>query len=228
MGYGRCVTVLTVRQQEQLIKPINPKRVHQDAKGFSHLEAWDVRAHMNRVFGFCGWSANVTAMELVCEGLEKGKDNRERWEVTYRACCTISVNGASYTEWAGGDAVNPRRGEAHDQAMKTAESQAFKRCAVNLGDQFGLSLYNNGGTSAVVGRTLTAPSAEVASDDDTALMVAEIMGMPKRDKMAALLAAKKAGPPLTERLVNVDGVMVRFGKVVDDMLDEMLSPTSGG
>ena len=39
-------------------------------------------------------------------------------------------------------------------AVKTAESDAFKRAAINLGDQFGLSLYNNGSLKPVVGRTL--------------------------------------------------------------------------
>ena len=34
-------------------------------------------------------------------------------------------------------------GAAHDLAMKSAISQALKRCAANLGDQFGLSLYSD-------------------------------------------------------------------------------------
>ena len=47
-------------------------------------------------------------------------------------------------------------------AIKTAESQAFKRCAINLGDQFGLSLYNNGGTSSVVRAVLDSEQARAA------------------------------------------------------------------
>jgi hypothetical protein len=35
-------------------------------------------------------------------------------------------------------------------AIKTAESDAIKRAAINLGTQFGLSLYNNGSTKDVV------------------------------------------------------------------------------
>jgi hypothetical protein len=49
-----------------------------------------------------------------------------------------------YTEEASGGATNfpdSKRADAHDFAVKTAESQALKRCAINLGDQFGLSLY---------------------------------------------------------------------------------------
>ena len=47
-------------------------------------------------------------------------------------------------------------------AIKTAESQAFKRCAINLGDQFGLSLYNNGGTASVVRAVLDAEESREA------------------------------------------------------------------
>lgn len=65
---------------------------------------------------------------------------------------------ATYTEAAAGDSQNnPSRADAHDMAIKTAESQAFKRAAVNLGDQFGLSLYKDGSTSAVVRDTLVKP-----------------------------------------------------------------------
>ena len=39
-------------------------------------------------------------------------------------------------------------------AIKTAETDAFKRAAINLGDQFGLSLYNGGSTSPAVREVL--------------------------------------------------------------------------
>lgn len=142
-----------------LLEPIDPNRVKRDGKGFSHLEVWDVRCTMNRIFGFGEWSARTEVMELVVEREVEGRDGKTRWNVIYRARCTIELGGfggATYTEWAAGDATNPTLADAHDQAIKTAESQAFKRCAVNLGDQFGLSLYRNGSTEAslddVVGR----------------------------------------------------------------------------
>jgi len=60
--------------------------------------------------------------------------------------------------WHGaaiGDATNqPGLADAHDLALKTADSQALKRAAVNMGDQFGLSLYNNGSFDPVVNRSL--------------------------------------------------------------------------
>ena len=142
-----------------LQQPIDPLRVSKDGKGFSHVEAWDIRRTMNKIFGFGNWSMNTRNMELVfeIESENPRKAGSTRWSVGYRAQVAVEVHmpdgsrACTYTEWAAGDAINPVRGDAHDMAIKTAESQAFKRCAVNLGDQFGLSLYNNGSVAATVG-----------------------------------------------------------------------------
>jgi recombination DNA repair RAD52 pathway protein len=152
---------LRKNQTDQLLKGINPSRVGKDGKGFAHLEAWDVRAHLIRIFGFANWSAELLEMKPIFEtSIEK--DGKTRWTVAYRATMRLTINtgdmeDAIYTEAAVGDSQNnPSRADAHDMAIKTAESQAFKRCAINLGDQFGLSLYNNGGTGSVVRAVLDA------------------------------------------------------------------------
>lgn len=183
---------LTSEQVGELLKPIDKSRVSKDGKGFAHVEAWDIRRTMNRIFGFGQWSARVDQMELVNEREVQGKDGKTRWNVIYRARCTVEIGdymhgGASYTEWAAGDATNPTLADAHDQAIKTAESQAFKRCAVNLGDQFGLSLYRNGSTEAtvkdVVGRAhadshllddLIAQFVDCKSEDDLSAVASQI------------------------------------------------------
>lgn len=145
---------LSKEQITELQKPIDPKRVHPDGKGYSHIKSWDVRARMNQIFGFAGWSSCVDQMELITERETQTRQGKDAWYVVYRAQCTVMVNGATYTEWAAGDATNPLLAEAHDQAIKTAESQALKRACMNLGDQFGLSLYNDGSVEATVGETV--------------------------------------------------------------------------
>jgi len=151
--------MITSRQQEILLKGINGERIAQRKGGggrsLSYLEAWDVKAHMNRIFGFLNWSSDVSIAELAYEENSDG-----RWNVAYKVILTLKVNGASYTEAAVGSSTLPSRGEAHDMAIKTAESDAFKRAAINLGDQFGLSLYNNGSTAPVVKQTLVEPIGE--------------------------------------------------------------------
>lgn len=146
---------LTDHQKKLLFSPVNPKRVGQ-VRGMAHMEAWDIRRQLIRTFGFGGYTVETISLDLVAERETKQGD-KSRWTVVYRAQVRLTVKDTSGNEighWedgAAGDSVNqPSLGDAHDMAMKTALSQALKRCAVNLGDQFGLSLYNNGSPEAVV------------------------------------------------------------------------------
>ena len=147
--------MLNQRQYEQLLKPLNPTRVAKRAQAgrqLSYLEAWDVKAHLIRIFGFGGWSADVIESSLAFEE----KNEKGQWNVGYKVVLCLRLNHleAQYTEAAVGSATLPQRGEAHDMAIKTAESDALKRAAINLGTQFGLSLYNDGSLNDVVIATL--------------------------------------------------------------------------
>lgn len=193
--------MLNDAQYAQLLKPLNPSRIakrQQAGRNLSYLEAWDVKAHMNRIFGFLNWSADVISAEIAFESEKDGK-----WNVGYKVVLCLQVNGASYTEAAVGSSTLPQRGEAHDMAVKTAESDAFKRAAINLGTQFGLSLYDNGSTKDVIGRTLdrdtvsqpepeAAPEPETVPDSDGA---AEWIGKMKEaidsENIQTLLGIKK-------------------------------------
>lgn len=168
--------MLNDQQYQQLLKPLNPSRVakRQHAnRSLSYLEAWDVKAHLIRIFGFGGWSWNVIKADLAFEE----KTDKGMWNVGYKVigCLSFVDLSSHYTEAAVGSATLPQRGEAHDMAIKTAESDALKRAAINLGTQFGLSLYNDGSLKDVVGVTLdrdtpTIDTTEpvVADNPDTA------------------------------------------------------------
>jgi len=189
---------ISEEQIRELLKPISPSRVARDGKGFSHVEAWDIRRTMNRIFGFGAWSARTDEMQLVSEREVSGRDGKTRWNVIYRARCTLEigdymVGGATYTEWAAGDATNPTLADAHDQAIKTAESQAFKRCAVNLGDQFGLSLYDNGSTHATVGSIV----GQVFADSDVVPEMYELLSGATTMDEITVLAQRIAGLDLS-------------------------------
>lgn len=169
---------LTATQYEYLLSGIHEGRVKR-LRGQSHLEAWDVRRTLTRVFGFGGWTDETLELTHVATIETPGTRNRQngpaetytKYTVVYRAQVRLIVkdlNGieiAHFDDGAAGDAVNqPSLGDAHDMAMKTALSQALKRCAVNLGDQFGLSLYNDGRLDPVVIRTLVPPQSESEPD----------------------------------------------------------------
>lgn len=136
-----------------LLRPINETRVF-TKDGQHHLAAWDVRAHLIRCFGFAGWSAETLTAELIHDLATETKNGKPARKVAYRAHVRLVIHetGATYSEWAVGESVMPdfKHGDAHDFALKTAESQALKRCAINLGSQFGLSLYDSGNPNDVV------------------------------------------------------------------------------
>jgi hypothetical protein len=145
----------SAKQRETLLQPIAPHRVADDGKGHAALEAYEVIAHLNRLFGFEGWSKEVTELAPV---FESGED---RWTVAYRATVRLTVRDPEGKEAtvkedaAVGDAINqPNRADAHHLAVTSAVSVALKRCAKDLGDQFGLSLYDRGSFNQTVYRVV--------------------------------------------------------------------------
>lgn len=171
------MATLTGEQVKALLAPLYPGRV-QNLRGQSHLEAWDVRRHLIRIFGFGGFDIETLKLDLVHEREKPSTDKDgqaiSRWTVVYRAEVRLIIKSADghpiahYDDAATGDAMNmPSIGDAHDFAVKTAVSQALKRCSTNLGDQFGLSLYDGGCVEPVVLRTLIgAPAAQTGAITD--------------------------------------------------------------
>lgn len=180
------MTGLRQEQVDKLLAPIKPHRVHV-AQQQSHVPAYDVIAHLTRIFGWGGWSNEILSLDLVSERIvpdEKNPDKVRCW-VTYRCVMRLVIfdpdgqQVCSFDDAATGSAQNmPTVGDAHDFACKNAVSYAIKRCAKNLGDQFGLSLYNRGQTDALVGITLVMPDRDGAprADVESAAPVPQSLG----------------------------------------------------
>lgn len=175
---------LSQTQINQLLRPLHRDRIktRQGSGGagrLSYLAAWDVRRMLISIFGFGGFSVDVVEQKV--EHFDRvGRDaegnGTGNWMVT--AWCKVRLTiydlqaepdkrqDVTYTEVAASSQVNPQLGEAMDFALKTAESDALKRAAVNLGTQFGLSLYA-GQTTDVVYFTMTGQRrVEEAADAD--------------------------------------------------------------
>jgi hypothetical protein len=163
---------LTDAQINALLEPLSPGRVRK-AQGMDHLEAWDDRRWLLRIFGWGGFDIEADET-LVSERSIWDESNpaKGRHTVIYRVKTRLTIKDpkgnviAHFEDGAVGDAQNqPSLGDAHDQALKTAHSQALKRCCVNLGDAFGLSLYSktrmsDGSPIAVVGRSVAHPGSD--------------------------------------------------------------------
>lgn len=152
---------LTSLQRKQLLADLNPNRVSKrtangksGGKVMSYVEAWDVRATLTRIFGFGGWSGEVLNAQMIDSGKNGRGNPTVAMMVTYRL--TIHQLGCIYTETAVSGQSGSDFGAAAEFAVKTAESDALKRCAINLGTAFGLSLYNDGQLADVV-KQIQAP-----------------------------------------------------------------------
>ena len=182
------------QQLQALMAPLNGNRVSSRSQGgrsLSYLEAWDVKAALIRVFGFANWSADVVGSQIIrlerdVPAFSGSGNTRQRktdadgnpdfnWSATAMVtlCLKIHMTGATYTETAIASQTGPDVGEVADFAVKTAESDALKRCAINLGTQFGLSLYNNGGLGDVVRIVLDPDQAEILEGSDIAHVPAD-------------------------------------------------------
>lgn len=198
-------SLLTKEQLDYLLHGIHPGRVKHNDKGFAHVEAWDVRRTLLRVFGFGGYDIQLTTVDLVHQhGEQRRKRTREgheygapytAWTVIYRATVrlTVKVRGIVLGVWDG-SAIGagqhlPNLADAHDLAIKAAESQALKRAATNMGDQFGLGLYNGGQLDPVVIRSLP----HTATVEQPALPADETVLPDPEDEAAQRAAATTAG-----------------------------------
>ena len=143
MGY------FTEDQINLLLKPIHPNRVAV-TRGLSYVEGYDVRAELTRVFGFGRWNEETLDQQLVCENETQTSQGKKAWYVVYRTRVRLTISAPDgepvcfYDGAHVGESTHPVRGEAHGNALTNSQTYALRRCAINLGDQFGLSLYNKG------------------------------------------------------------------------------------
>jgi hypothetical protein len=164
------------QQVEFLLRPLNAARIEkrqQAGMTLSYINQADMRAHAIRLFGFGNFDIETLDTRLMFED----QNEQKRWNVGYLVTAQVTIRNergeqvCRYSESAVGQSTQPQRGEAHDMALKSATSDAMKRCFINIGDQGGLGLYNNGSTAAFVKDTLVKPSgqslAAPVADEDT-------------------------------------------------------------
>jgi len=188
---------LSALQLERLHADLHPSRVANRAgaggRQLSYLEAYDVRATLIRIFGYAGFSAETLETRIVHESQYSSSDtDKTLWRIgvvcTFRL--TIHQTGATYTESAAASQSGPDYGEVLDFAIKTAESDALKRAATNLGTTFGLSLYSQGSTTDVV-RAVFAPEQYDVIED---LKIARGTGQDADAARARMQARLKTTP----------------------------------
>jgi len=138
-------------QLAALAAPLDRAKVRQREQGrsrVSYLEGWQVIAEANRIFGFDGWQRQTIAVRCVAQAERLiGRDQKPGWGVTYTARVRITVTAGGMTplvrEGTGaGHGIDADLGQAHESAIKEAETDAMKRALMTFGNPFGLALYD--------------------------------------------------------------------------------------
>lgn len=148
---------------EELKRKLDPAHVKGRKQGggqVQYIEGWHAIAEANRIFGFGSWTRET--LELRQLGEPREVDGKMR--VDYMARVRIAVfpdedphvirDGCGF-----GQGIDKDVGQAHESALKEAETDAMKRALMTFGNPFGLALYDK--SRAEVG--VDASPSEVAA-----------------------------------------------------------------
>jgi hypothetical protein len=134
----------TDQQARQLKAKLDAQHVKtRKANGMtlSYIEGWHAIAEANRIFGFDGWDRRTLFTNCIWTGTCE-RDYLAAYiakvRIYVRAGDVLIVREGSGT--GEGKAATP--GQAHEIALKSAETDATKRALATFGNVFGLALYD--------------------------------------------------------------------------------------
>lgn len=131
----------SVDQNNLLAAPLDSSHVAARTQGgrqVSYIEGWHAIAEANRIFGFDGWNRETVELRQLGEPREVGNNIR----VEYSARVRITVGDVVRDGCGFGQGIDKDVGQAHESALKEAETDAMKRAFVTFGNPFGLALYD--------------------------------------------------------------------------------------
>lgn len=129
-----------LRELKRDLKESDIRTRQTQGRELSYIEGWHSIAEANRIFGYDAWSRETIESKCVLS-----RENRGAFHVVYVAKVRISVRAKEQVivreGFGTGEAQVGTLGEAHDKAIKTAETDATKRALATFGKPFGLALY---------------------------------------------------------------------------------------
>ncbi len=141
------------RQLKALTGKLDSAHIHTrevEGRTLHYIEGWYAIAEANRIFGLAGWDRETVHFERAFERVRA-----DQTSCGYLARVRVRVRtqgGEVVREGTGwGQAMARLAGDAHERALKVAETDATKRALATFGNRFGLYLYDkarNGTTAA--------------------------------------------------------------------------------
>ena len=130
-----------VRQLRAKLEAKHVKTRNANGTNLHYVEGWHVIAEANRIFGYDAWDRRTLASNCVWSGA-----SGQLYAAAYTAKVRVSVRAGDIKivrEGSGtGEGKAPTPGQAHDLALKGAETDATKRALATFGNPFGLALYD--------------------------------------------------------------------------------------
>ena len=134
----------TDTQISQLKAKLDSKHVRtrtSNGSSLNYVEGWHVIAEANRIFGYDAWDRRTIATNCIWTAVKGGNHHAAyvaKVRVTVRAGDVNIIREGS----GSGEAAAPTPGQAHELALKGAETDATKRALTTFGNLFGLALYD--------------------------------------------------------------------------------------
>lgn len=183
-------------QNKALAGPLNKDAVKERRQGgskVSYIEGWHAIAEANRIFGFDGWTRETDEIKCVAEKpREIGQDKKPGWGVTYIARVRIRAGGVVREGCGSGHGIGVDLGEAHESAIKEAETDAMKRALMTFGNPFGLALYDKTQSNVVAFPERLPPADQAMLDAIDAAPTVKALNEWLRANQSAALASPNA------------------------------------
>lgn len=179
-------------QKEALNAPLDPKNIKPAPAGKygDYVDGHHVITEANRIFGH-EWSYTITMLEQCSRVEATDKNNKPQIRIGYRCTVRVVVEGINREGAAVGVGMAPPHGEAdaHESAVKEAETDALKRALRTFGNTFGLALYDQ--TKAGVG-------VPTITDEQAAELINLFSSTNTNAKPMLARAAQNTGQPVND------------------------------
>ncbi|MBN8968957.1 MAG: RAD52 family DNA repair protein [Rhizobiales bacterium] len=160
----------TEQQIEDLDAPLSKGAVKERKQGgtkLSYIEGWHAIAEANRIFGFDGWTRETLDVKCVSERERSiGQNGDKGFGVTYIAKVRVIVHGVAREGCGAGHGIDRDPGQAHESAIKEAETDAMKRALMTFGNPFGLALYDKAQSNVIDDTRPKGPQKQSIMPDD--------------------------------------------------------------
>lgn len=185
-------------QIKALSAPLNREHVKsrsQAGRSLSYIEGWHAIAEANRIFGYDAWDRELRDLTLL--GEPRLVDGKHR--VGYRATVRVTVKVGERTiirDGSGfGSGIDKDVDQAHESALKEAETDAMKRALMTFGNPFGLALYDKEQKDVASAPKQPAPQPKKADPADFWARDSYAFNAPTMEKWVEAFEKGMAGAP---------------------------------